>query len=336
MINRFYVLCFSMLFVFIIPLRGESKDDKSWRMEKLSDEWSCAGFENSLDLSGIAAADRRHCLIGSDESFYVQPGVINFETKRIESRRPIALPLVSEDTEQVEVDIEGVSYSNREKAYFVVGSHGVGKKKGDLQPERHAVHRIPWDEKRNEVNVHGIKRASLMPWILATPKLAPFVNRALQQNGLNIEGLACLEEMLYFGLRSPNKKGKSFVIELSVSELFDGRPRALIVHELKVGEGRGIRELVSVKGGFLILTGNSSAEATKKIPETLAEGPDEHFDLFFWDGTHDLPEVIGALQKTGGKAEGMLVLDETKTHIDLLILYDSLPGGLPVSLRIFR
>ncbi|MFC7337359.1 DUF6910 family protein [Haloferula chungangensis] len=307
-----------------------------WRMENLSGKWYCAGFENSLDLSGIAAANREHCLIGSDESFYVQPGVIDYGKQRIESRRPIALPIVSGDREKAEIDIEGVCYSPESQAYFVVGSHGVSKKKGDVDPERHAVHRLGVDSQSKEVKPGEIRRSSLLPWLQTTPQLAAHLNQPLQQNGLNIEGLTCVGETLYFGLRSPNKNGRAFVIELEASELFDGTPRELKVHGIDLGKARGIRELVAVKGGFVIVTGNASAEATKKFPETLAPGPDQQFDLLFWDGLNPTPEMIGTLPENPGKAEGLLVLDDADAHIDLLVLYDSLPGGMPVSVRLHR
>lgn len=312
-----------------LPVQAE------WRMEMRSDDWHFAGFENSLDISGVAAANGTQCLIGSDESFYVQPGVIDAGKKRIESRRPIPLPLRS-DGGQLEIDIEGIAFSPEDSAYYVAGSHGVGKKKGDFQPDRHAVYQVPVDSVSGEVRKDGIRGTSLLPLLEKSPELAAHVNRPLQQNGINIEGLGCSAGVLWFGLRSPNKDGLAFVVEVDGGDLFNGKAKRLKVHEIPVGEGRGIREIVAIRDGFVLVTGNASAEASKKIPVSLAPGPDVHFELMFWDGKESAPVEIGALPPNGGKAEALLVLEDAADHVDLLVVFDSLPGGLPVSVRLHR
>jgi len=302
------------------------------RMEFLSDEWHLAGFENSLDLSGIAAANPRQCLVGSDESFYIQPGVIDADKKRIESKKPIALSGKGE----MEVDIEGVAFSPEEQAYYVVGSHGVGKKKGDFQPDRHAVYQVPVD-KDGKVQKDKIRRTSLLPWLEETPLLEPHVKQPLQQNGLNIEGLTCSKGKLFFGLRAPNQDGRGFVIELSPKELFGNKPGKLDVHDISIPKGRGIREIAAVRDGFILLSGNASAEASKKIPVSMAPGPDVRFDVYFWDGSDSSDSVkLGSLPQNGGKAEALLVLEDAKDHVDVLIVFDGLPGGEPVTVRFHR
>jgi hypothetical protein len=311
------------------PLHAE------WRMEILPDEWQIAGFENSLDLSGIAAANATQCLVGSDESYYVQPGVIDPAKRRIESLRPIALE-VSSEPRKAEVDIEGVAYCPWEKAYYVVGSHGVGKKKGNFDPDRHSIYRMRVDPEKGTVVKDGIQRTSLLPWLEKTPVLAGHVKAPLQQNGLNIEGLTVSGDRLFLGLRAPNKDGRGLVLEADPADLFQGEPRSLKVHEIAIEDGRGIREIVAVSGGFILVTGNASAEPTKKIPQTLAKGPDNRFEILFWDGINAAPATIGTLPENGGKGEGLLVLSDTGKWIDLLVVFDGLPGGEPLALRIHR
>lgn len=304
-------------------------------MEVLPEEWQLAGFENSLDLSGIAAANVREVLVGSDEMFHIQPGIIDKAKHRIDSRRPIALPLASKGG-KLEVDIEGVAFSPEEQAYFVVGSHGLGKKKGDFQPDRHSIYRVPVDPQSGEVRREGIRRTSLLPWLEKTPLLAPHVKQPLQQNGLNIEGLTWSGGKLFFGLRAPNQDGRGLVIELSTGELFGGTPGKLKVHDLPVAKGRGIREITAVRGGFILITGNASAEATKKIPVSAAPGPDTRFELLFWNGRDGDAGKIGQLPENGGKGEALLVLDDVESHVDLLVVFDGLLGGEPMSLRLHR
>jgi hypothetical protein len=306
-----------------------------WRMEILPDEWHLAGFENSLDLSGLAAANATQCLVGSDEMFHIQPGVIDRVNHRIESRRPIALPLES-DGGKLEVDIEGVAFSTEEQAYFVVGSHGLGKKKADFQPDRHSIYRVPVDPRTGRVRKEGIRRTSLLPWLMKTPLLAPHVKQPLQQNGLNIEGLTWSEGKLFFGLRAPHKEGRGLVIELATGELFGGEPGPLKLHSIPVARDRGIREIAAVRGGFVVLTGNASAEASKKIPQTAAPGPDTRFELLFWNGRDEAAVKIGQLPENGGKGEALLVLDDSDSHLDLLVVFDGLLGGEPMSVRLHR
>ena len=306
----------------------------SRRMEVLAEEWHLAGFENSLDLSGIATSNGTQVLVGSDESFYIQPGEIDRAKHRIESRRPIALPV--EATKKAEVDIEGVAFSPDDQAYYAVGSHGLGKKKGDFQADRHSICQIPVDPGTGLVRKEGIRRASLLPWLEKTPLLSPYVKKPLQQNGLNIEGLTWSGGKLFFGLRAPNADGRGVIIEIAPGEIFGGKPRELKVHEIAIPKGRGFREIVALKEGFILLTGNASAEASKKIPVTMAAGPDTRFDLLYWPGGGAQAEKIGTLPDNGGKAEALLVLEETAGHADVLVIFDGLQGGEPVAVRIRR
>ncbi|HEY1121580.1 MAG TPA: DUF3616 domain-containing protein [Haloferula sp.] len=306
------------------------------QLEILSQEWQLAGFENSLDLSGIAAASKTQCLVGSDEMFYVQPGVIDAAKKRIESKRPIALPIESKGKKQ-EVDIEGVAYSPDDHAYYVVGSHGLGKKKGDFQPDRHSIYQVPVDPATGQVKKDGIRRASLLPWLEKTPQLKASLKQPLQQNGLNIEGLTWSGGKLWFGLRAPNQDGRGLVLDLAPNQLFGGgKPAAMNVHEITISKGRGIREIVAVKDGFIVLTGNASAEASKKIPISSAPGPDTRFELLYWNGSDSKATNLGRLPENGGKGEALLVLDDAADHIDMLVIFDGLPGGEPMSVRIHR
>jgi hypothetical protein len=305
------------------------------RLEVLSDEWQLAGFENSLDLSGIAAANQTQVLVGSDEMFYVQPGVIDAGKKRIESKRPIALPVKSQG-KKLELDIEGVAFSPEDQAYYVVGSHGLGKKKGDFQPDRHSIYQVPVDPRTGQVKKDGIRRTSLLPWLEKTPQLEPHLKKPLQQNGLNIEGLTWSKGKLFFGLRAPNQEGRGLVIELAPGELFGGKARKLTVHEIAISKGRGIREIAAVNDGFVVLTGNASAEASKKIPISTAPGPDTRFELLFWNGRDADAARIGRLPENGGKGEALLVLDDTGSHVDLLVVFDGLLGGEPMSIRLHR
>lgn len=306
----------------------------SSHMEILGEDWHLAGFDNALDLSGIATSNGTQVLVGSDESFYVQPGEIEHGKRRIESRRPIALPV--QKGGGGEVDVEGIAFSKDEQAYYVVGSHGVGKKKGDFKEDRHSIYRVPVGSD-GKVLKDRIRRASLLSWLEKTPSLEPHLKQPLQQNGLNIEGLAWSGGKLYFGLRAPNQNGRGMVVEAAPAEIFGGKPRELTVHEIAIPAGRGIREITAVRDGFLILTGNASAEPSKKFPVTLAAGPDTDFDLLHWNGGgRTTAREMGKLPGNGGKAEALLVLKDEADHADVLVIFDGLQGGEPLTVRVHR
>jgi hypothetical protein len=320
----------------LLPAACAQQEAGPLRLEVLSQEWQLAGFENSLDLSGIAAANKTQCLVGSDEMFYIQPGVIDVAKQRIESKRPIGLPVKSKGKKQ-EVDIEGVAYSPDDHAYYVVGSHGLGKKKGDFQPDRHSIYQVPVDPATGQVRKDGIRRASLLPWLEKTPEVTPYLKKPLQENGFNIEGLTWSGGKLWFGLRAPNQDGRGLVLELAPGQIFDGgKPAAMPVHEIAIAKGRGIREIAAVRDGFIVLTGNASSEASKKIPVSAAPGPDTRFELLHWNGRDAKAANLGRLPENGGKGEALLVLDDRETHVDLLVIFDGLPGGEPMSVRIRR
>ena len=306
-----------------------------FRMEITDEPWHLAGFENPLDLSAVAAATRTMLLVGSDEMFHVQPGVLDPATLRIESRRPIPLPLDSPD-EKAEVDIEGIAWSAETSAYYVTGSHGVGKKKGDVQPARLTVFRVP-AEADGSIRRDRITRSSLEPWFEQTPELEPYLHAPLQKNGLNIEGLAARDGKLFIGLRAPNIGGSGIVLELPAEAPFNaGTPAAMKLHRIALGEDRGIREIVAVRGGFILATGNASAPPTKKIPVSEAKEPDTRFELRFWNGRDPRAETLGTLPQNGGKAEGLLVLEDTPGRIKLLVVFDSLLAGEPMGVVIHR
>jgi hypothetical protein len=304
-------------------------------MEILDHEWHLAGFENSLDISGVAAATAEQALVGSDESFFIQPGTIQSDKLRIESQRPIALPVES-GKKKAEIDIEGVAYCKEVRSYYVVGSHGLGKKKADFQAERHAVYEIPVDPKTGRIRENAIRHTSLLPWIEKTPELAPYLKKPLQQNGFNIEGLTSSKGRLYIGLRAPNKSGSGVVINLAAADLFHGKPMPLVCHLVDIGKGRGIREIAAIRGGFILVTGNASAEASKKIPKTLAVEPDNRFEMRFWNGKDPSSRLIGTLPRNDGKAEGLLILSDKDEQVDLLVIFDGLPGGQPLAVRLNR
>ena len=307
-----------------------------WTIEAQRTPWELEGFDESSDLSGIASADGKNMLLGSDELIAVQPGLLDPATHVIKAGALVPL-MLNPSGKKVEIDIEGIAFSPLDHCYYVSGSHGVGKKKGDYEPSRAAVFQIPTDPATGALQPGGIQRASLTPWLEQSTAFREYIKKPLQLNGFNIEGLTWHDGKLYFGVRGPNVQGNTFVIETTPSSLFGGGLPQCTVHQLAVGGARGIRELVAVRDGFIIVTGNASAEATKKFPTSQARMADKVFDLFLWrPGKEPALSSIGVLPRPADKAEALLVLEDAPAYVDLLVLFDGAPDGGPQSYRLTR
>ncbi|MES2709619.1 MAG: DUF3616 domain-containing protein [Verrucomicrobiota bacterium] len=307
-----------------------------WKVALKSSDWKVEGFEENIDLSGIASLDGKNCLLGSDELMAAQPGILDIKALTIK-----ALPLVplmdNSSGKKMEIDIEGVAASPKDHCYFVTGSHGAGKKKGEFDATRASVFQLPCDPATGAVKTAEIRRASLMPWLEKSAEFRDFVRKPLQLNGFNIEGLTFQNGRLWFGVRGPNVKGNTYVIEVTPESLFGGGIPDCKAHALPVGQGRGIRELAAVRDGFIILTGNASAEASKKFPNSESRLPDKSFDLFLWrPGKTPETQSIGALPFPADKAEAILILEDAEKYVDMLVLSDGAENGGARSYRLTR
>ncbi len=304
-----------------------------WTISLLPDSWKISGFVEDKDLSGIAAWDASHCLICTDEGTSIQTGTMDRATRTITAG--LSVPLLKGISGK-ETDSEGVAVSREEGCYYVTGSHGVGKKKGDFQESRCQVARIPVDPKTGLPIADGVENASLMGWVRANETLGKYAGQPLQHNGFNIEGLTHKDGKLWFGLRGPNEKGDAFVVETTGASLFSGKTEAKL-HRLKVGPLQGIREIAGLKNGFLVLTGNASAEASKAFPNSEAPPHDQTFRFFFWKpGASPATTFVGDLPSPSAKAEGMLILNEEEKHIDVLVIFDGAVGGGPKVYRLSK
>ncbi len=306
-----------------------------WSVTK-SASWTSRGFEEALDLSGIASLKPGSAVVVSDELYSVQACALDPVNKILTAGGLI--PLVANPSgKKLELDLEGIASDPEGNTFYMTGSHGVGKKNGNVQEMRYSVFRAPADPATGLIKPDSVERASLLPWLKKSAEFRDYVKKPLQQNGFNIEGLAFRAGRLYFGVRGPNVQGSTWVIETTPASLFGGGVPDCRVHELPVGPARGIRELVPVKEGFLVLTGNASAEGTKKFPVSQARLPDKMFELFLWRPDAE-PAVtsIGALPAPADKAEGMLVLEDAADHVDVLVLFDGVDGGAPTVYRVAR
>ena len=96
--------------------------------------------------------------------------------------------------------------------------------------------------------------------------------------------------------------------------------------------GRGVRDMVAVSDGFLVLAG------------PVGDG-DQSSQIYFWDGSDGLagktdpprPRPLAELPDFGrAKPEGLAVLKEEGKTYELLLVCDGLPKGGPTRWRLTR
>jgi hypothetical protein len=313
-------------------------DVKPWtRIEEVGRYSLLGDVVDPKNLSGLAFISDRFGLIGADEVRDVQAVEVSRQDKTLRVLETISLVRFGS-----EIDTEAIAAEG--DCYYIVGSHGASKKKGERQDNRYSIFRLKVDPATGRPSGFkvgnarlpaGLQTASLAGVIRADPVLGEHFGQPLQQKGINIEGLAARNGQLFVGFRNPNLGGYAFVMEIRADDVFGGGSRPpYTLHKLRLGEGLGIREIVAGKSCFLILAGNAGSEPSKKYGETEDYEKDRDFLLFSWEGKGTEVHKIGALPKTAGKAEAMAILEETNDSVTVLILYDGPNRGRPTVYRI--
>ena len=307
------------------------------------ESWVIEGpLEEQADLSAIAISGSA-LLVGSDEGTMVQVAVPQpADTTRFTVRPDLDMVMLQSKTE---LDIESIARVKDTNVYYVSGSHSLKRrllepdapKENNLrslqeivfEPSRFHIFRIEVDP-----ITHALKSKrsiGLFQVIARDPVLRRFAQIPSKENGIDIEGIASKGKdgnTLYLGFRSPVLRDN--LVPIMVLPFDQPSDYKLIYIDLK---GYGIRELVKVKKGFLIIAG----------PPGSATGP---FYVYFWDGDDGIPDkgkrksrlrLLGALPTpAGAKAEGMVVLKESDTQYDVAVVYDGITGGAPARFLITK
>jgi hypothetical protein len=290
------------------------------------------------DLSGIACISKRRCLVGADEGRKVQVLELSRSAKTLEVVADVPLVATGE-----EIDIEAITAQGH--YCYITGSHGLSKKEGEMQPNRFKIFRLKVDPGTGMPNKQvgtgtqipaNLHVASLSNVLRNDPVLRDYFLKPLQHKGVNIEGLAAKENKLYIGFRSPNLRGCAYVLEIAAEDAFATSLQTdYRLHELAVGHGYGIREVVAARSCFLIIAGNSGSEPSEKYPEAQNYEEERGFVMFSWDGRGSDVHRIGRIPRAAGKAEAMTVLNESSEQIEVLVLFDGPEGGAPSVHRIY-
>ncbi len=310
------------------PNGGQSMG--AWNHVEFVESYSFRGSVlEDKDLSGIACVSPTHCLIGADESGAVQVVELSRADRTLTVRNAVSL-LGSDE----EIDIEAIAAEG--DGYYIVGSHGVAKKSGERQAERYTICRLRVDLATGLPVDGSVSVASLGPILEADRTLEPYFAKPLQQKGVNIEGLAVREGQLFVGLRNPNLGGYAFVLEVGADDVFSkAQNPAYTLHKVMLGEGLGIREIVTAKKGFLLIAGNAGSEPSDVYLQAQDYEKDRGYSLFEWDGRGSTAHQIGSIPDPPGKAEAMTVLDEKPDETTVLVFFDGARQGAPSVYRLY-
>jgi len=273
-----------------------------------------------LQLSGVTIW-REFMIVCPDEG-------AEFNVFKNNAERELLATVNLLDGSDDEIDMEAAA-SDAEYVY-IIGSHSIRRRQveedGTYRQNRKRLTRVvPHSESyrlfRIELDDAGqlsSKESIDLRDILETDEiLAPFLSVPGKENGIDIEGVAVKDGKLFVGFRGPVLRG-NFVPVLAFRFEEPDNYELLFV---QLG-GRGIRDLVAVDEGFLIVAG------------AIGDG-DASYQLCLWNGEDGVPgeggwddQIIklGELATDlGVKPEGLAVTAETTDEWQLLVVSDGRP-----------
>lgn len=248
------------------------------------------------------------------------------------------------DDERREMDIEALAADGA--TVYAIGSHSVARRRIDDDKkykrnrkritagsvaapgtdDKHAWKAADGRDRliRLTIDADGVpsdmSEISLTGVIGALGTLAPFQGLPSKENGIDIEALAVRGGKLHIGFRGPVLRGGYVpVLKADFDLLAEGAAQIDTDDLLFVRlDGLGIRSMTSVSTGFLIVAG----------PVGDAPGP---YKLFHWDGRDTIPgtnspageaALLGEIETSGGKPEGLVMLEETTAGYRAAIVED--------------
>jgi hypothetical protein len=227
--------------------------------------------------------------------------------------------------EDDEVDMEGAASDGQH--VYVVGSHSMRRLESDndrferrrrerlsqTKPheDSYSLFRLTLDDRGR---IDSSERISLRDLLENDKTLGPYTKIPGKENGVDIEGIAVKDGWLLVGFRGPVLPGNLAPV---MCFEFD-RPEAYLLKLLKL-DGRGIRDMMAVQDGFLILTGPVGEE-------------DGVYQLYHWSGSdfgtraQPLDGNLTQLGEVSGngksKPEGIAPIAETDREWTVLLLCD--------------
>ncbi len=289
-------------------------------------------IDASMDLSGVVVVDN-YLVIGADEGHQLQVlgGCEQADCWCVVRKMALA-------KQDQETDIEAIAFADGH--LYVTGSHSARRRRVKLelsvrknrerllgirrQTERNRLYRIPF---RAEDGYLGKpKSIDLSKRLTKDPLLGAFCGIPGRENGIDIGGLAMVDGRLLVGFRGPVLRD-GFV---PVMDLDFDRPKAYELRFVRL-EGQGIRDLVALDQGVLILSGPVN---DMPVP----------FRLWWWDGADQVPGkdravrpavALGEITTAGGaQAEGLALLAQHGRACDIVVVYGTSNSAQAVRMHV--
>jgi hypothetical protein len=302
-------------------------------------------------VSGIAcppvSLSPRRCIVAFDEGGEERYVLIGDNRLMPEPDRIVLLP------NDGELDAEGAARDG--DIVYVTGSHSPKRQSCESSPTRRHVFRFMVDRVTGRASLDadgkpaGLEddQGRLWKLMIADPVLGKFVGDGKclgkPDHAANIEGLAAKDGVLYFGFREPAKDKHTYILPVRADQLFSSGNLSAKPFTMEVGGGRGIRDLLAVPEGILLLIGPDD------------DSQDVGWSVALWDGsgsTADIivPNLLANLDLDGvppkpckpsqhGKSadvkpEAFTMLEDGADFRRLLILSDGMCDGGAMSFRV--
>lgn len=302
-------------------------------------------------VSGIACVQgtgERVCVLVFDEGVEARHAVLLGARLSAESQSIVLL------SGGRELDAEGVATDG--KYVYVTGSHSMSRTRCAANPDSRHVIRFRIDQagralRDQNAGLVGYQDSGRLWTIMSNEEaLKEHVGKCLGTQppekrtrlkggrGVNVEGLAVKDGHLYFGFRGPAREGTVPILSVHADTLFGSQPLTPVMFRLAVGEGRGIRDMVAVKDGFLVLVGPDDDER-KGQPSYM---------LLFWDGrasTAAMPRPLAHLDVSNvkrptcdkaTKPEALALISDSPSQYGVLVLSDGMCDGGPLTFTVRR
>jgi len=251
-------------------------------------------------------------------------------------------------------ELDGEAATTDGRYVYVAGSHSAKRSDCSSNPASRHLIRFELDPATGRVVQRShADSGQLWPLMQAQPELAAHVGERkclgsdappkapglAGTQGVNIEGMAVKNGRLYVGFRGPVVKGVALVMALNAEALFKGGDAQPSVTRLALGERRGIRDMVVVSDGVLLLAG----------PDDGGYNNGLRWEIFWWDGKPGKalvrPKPLAVLDVSGVKLrpcddtlkpEAITVLEESPNAYKLLVLSDGMCDGGPLVFTVAR
>ena len=290
-------------------------------------------LRKSISGAACAPVSPPVCVVALDEKQRTQFFTIDGD-RIVPGKSMRLLPKELNGAKTGEIDAEGAAYGDG--FFYLVGSHGLSRKKAEFNPSSFFLFRFPVDRETGSPEFEfsrktvapEIERTDVLRAILkgAPDPIGQYAEKPLGegQGGVNIEGLAYRDGRLYIGLRGPSVGGRAYLRSVNVDALFSDKKPDLDVIELALGSGAGVRDLAAVSDGLIVLSGPVQSKGTYAL---------HHLSL----PSLTLSKLADLkMPDKDYKAETVLVLAEDAGSFDMLVMYDGAADGGPEAYRLSR